>query len=118
MSSEKSNILEQHGQSILASIVLVLLVWVGKTVSDNVIQTATMKAQLSSVVQSIELIRLDLQKSTDDRYRGSDARRDLNAIYTEINKLNSKVERIDREQSSRGPRISRLEAEAREKKGE
>jgi len=86
MSSEISA-WEQHGQSIITSVVLVILVWVGYNVNEN---------SKSSAVVAVEISGLKLQVS------------ELKTV------VNNDVRRIGNEQATRGPRITANETAIRE----
>lgn len=78
---------ERHGQSIIVSIVLILLIWVGSNVNDN--------SKYSAVV-AVEIAGLKYQVS------------ELKSV------VNGDVSRIGNEQATRGPRITANEQAIRD----
>lgn len=108
-----SNSWERHGQSLVAGVLLILLSWVGYTVNENSKKAAVMEIKVESLVQQLYEVRKQLSSGLDDRYRGTDARRDLSAVYDILTSQAQRIDSFGNEQARRGPRIATLEEEVK-----
>lgn len=105
---------ERHGQSVVAGLILLSLAWVGATLNAQVTANAVLTEKLEQLETKFASMELQLIARMDDRYRGSDARRDFAAVWTEIERLRANDERFGSEQNRRGPRIKSLEETVKE----
>ena len=100
---------EKHGQTILAGIVVIILSWVGVTVSDNAKRSAVMGQQIVDLKIQLGDMERSLHAEMADRYRGKDATRDFQAVYKELDRVKGENFTFMKEQAARGPRIQALE---------
>jgi len=113
-SERPATVFERHGQSVVAATALLLLAWVGVTVSDNSKGNAVMLTRIGGL--ELQVTKLEQSISTDmrDRYTSKDAARDFSAAYKEIDRIRDDNSRFMAEQSSRGPRIKSVETQVNE----
>ena len=71
--------LEQHVGTIMQTIVIGLLVWSLKTNVDLITQMGVVQSEVRNLQATVA-------QGTNDRYRGSDAARDLAAVWAELNR--------------------------------
>lgn len=76
--------MEKHLQTALAAILIGLVGWVGVTVSSTATEVAVLKQTVIVLTSTIEKLEARLEVMTDDRYRASDARRDLGRVYERL----------------------------------
>lgn len=82
----RSSIIERHTQTIIVAILLALLLWTGATlltIRDDVITMKVQVAQLQS----------EIRNAGDDRFRGSDWRREREIIEARFNRIELLLER-------------------------
>lgn len=82
----KGTVFERHAQTIIALGVLGLVVWAGNTLLAIKDEVTTLKVQVT-VMQS------QLQNAGDDRFRGSDWRREREIIEQRFNRIEALLER-------------------------
>lgn len=80
--------LEQHVGTIMQVLIVGLLAWSLKT---NV-ETTTQIGILQSEVRNLQLT---VQQGTTDRYRGSDAARDLAAVWSELTRHSARMDKLE-----------------------
>jgi hypothetical protein len=82
----RSSIIERHTQTIIVAILLALLLWAGATlltIRDDVIAMKVQVAQMQS----------DLRNAGDDRFRGTDWRREREIIEQRFGRIEALLER-------------------------
>jgi outer membrane murein-binding lipoprotein Lpp len=72
----------------MQAVVVGLLAWSLKTNVD-------MKADIAVLQTKVEAMNAAITQVTTDRYRGSDAARDLQGVWSEIARLNTRIERCE-----------------------
>ena len=83
--------LEKHAQTIIGSVILALLVWVGTVVAEIPAQNATVNAKLESMQEDIK----DLQQRAGTRYTKADAQRDWFRNDKEISEIKERLKAIE-----------------------
>lgn len=94
----RGSILERHAQTVIVAILLALLLWAGATlltIRDDVI---TMKVQ-------VQQVQSELRNAGDDRFRGSDWRREREIIESRFARIELLLER--HMESANGRRVDR-----------
>ena len=89
-----SNGFERHLQTVLASVAILLMAWVGLTTYNTSVGMATFAERMSWMGDSILKLEKRLQQAAKDRYTRQDAQRDytqnirrFEAIETRVTKL-------------------------------
>jgi len=113
-SERPSTVFERHGQSVVAGIALLLLAWVGLTVSEGEKNNAVMVAKMAGLESQVAKLEQSISTDMKDRYTSKDADRDFKAAYKEIDRIRDDNSRFMAEQSSRGPRIKSVETQVNE----
>ena len=98
MSEEKPSLWEQHAQSITAAITLAVLIGAGTLL-------LTMRDDISSMKTELKFMSEKLNNAGDDRFRGSDWRREKSLLDERFFDLRSQVKELDK-------RVDELEAKA------
>ena len=80
--------LEQHIGTLLQILVAGLLTWSLKTNVDTRYEIGVLQTQVASL-QSV------VNQGTTDRYRGSDAARDMAAIWAEFSRQAARIDRCE-----------------------
>lgn len=102
---------ERHGQTVLASLVLVLLTWVGYNVNENSKSIPVMSAEMTALKDQVKAL---VNSGANDRYRGQDAIRDFSNVSVKIERMGNSIDVFSREQAARGPRLKNMEEDIRE----
>jgi hypothetical protein len=80
-----STTIERHTQTILTTIVLALLAWVGLTVLESSQQITVLRVQVAELTHRID-------ERTGDRYRGDDAKRDFAWRDMRLDELSKRID--------------------------
>ena len=76
--------LEQHIGTILQVLVIALLGWSLQT-------TVTLQKEVGVLQAKLESLQLTMAQGTNDRYRSTDAARDLRAVWDEMGRLDKRM---------------------------
>lgn len=79
---------EQHVGTIMQVLVIGLLGWSLKTSVD-------MRTEIGVLQAKVESLQTTVTQGTNDRYRGTDAARDLAAVWAEIQRLDVRMQRCE-----------------------
>ena len=92
-----ANTFERHLQTVLASIAILLMAWVGLTTYNTSVGMATFAERMSWMGDSILKLEKRLQQASKDRYSRQDAQRDytqntrrFEAIEVRVTKLEAR----------------------------
>lgn len=88
MSDEGGIRLEQHIGTLMQILVVALLGWSLKT-------NVEMTTQMGIVQVKLEALQTTVNQGTQDRYRGSDAAKDFANVWTEINRIEVRIQKIE-----------------------
>lgn len=88
MSDEDKFRLEQHIGTIMQILVVGLLAWSLKT-------NVEMVTQMGIVEVKLEALSTTVNQGTTDRYRGSDAAKDFAGVWAELNRHDSRLQKIE-----------------------
>lgn len=88
MSDEGGIRLEQHIGTLMQILVVALLGWSLKT-------NVEMTTQMGIVQVKLEALQTTVNQGTQDRYRGSDAAKDFSNVWTEINRIEVRIQKIE-----------------------
>lgn len=80
--------LEQHVGTILQVMVVGLLGWSLKTSVD-------LRSEIGILQAKVEAMQTTMAQGTNDRYRGTDAARDFQAVWGELGRLGTRMERCE-----------------------
>lgn len=80
--------LEQHVGTIMQALVIGLLAWSLKTNVD-------MRAEIAVLNAKLEAVQTTIAQGANDRYHGTDAARDFAAVWSEFNRINSRIEKLE-----------------------
>lgn len=86
--------IEQHIGTIMQILVIGLLGWSLKTSVD-------LNQQVGILLVRVSALETLVQQGTQDRYRGSDAARDLGAIRAEFSYLEQRISNLERKHEIR-----------------
>lgn len=86
--------LEQHVGTIMQIMVIALLGWSLKTSVD-------LTGQVGVLLVRVAALETLVSQGTTDRYRGSDAARDLAAVRTEMGYIERRVNRLEAKHGER-----------------
>lgn len=78
--------LEQHIQTVITVVVGALLLWTGSTLVDIKQEVTTLKVQ-------VVMMQSQLQAGVDDRFRGSDWRREKEIIDDKFRRIESELDK-------------------------
>ena len=94
--SNRGTIIERHAQTIIVAILLALLLWAGATLLTIRDDVTTLKVQVAALEGTV-------RSAGDDRFRGSDWRREREIIEARFNRiemlLEKHIEQMDRRNS-------------------
>ena len=88
MMKEEGSILENHIGTIVQASILGVLGWILLTVIGLRTEVGVLQARIASLEASVA-------QGTTDRYRGSDAARDLAAIWQEFDRREVRIKRLE-----------------------
>lgn len=74
-----------------------ITVWVGFSLVDLGKEQVKTSTQLSQVREDMRQVQDQYSRGTSDRYTASEARRDFSTISAHIQKLEERIDRLDRE---------------------
>ena len=104
MSEEKPSLWEQHAQSITAAITLAVLVGAGALL-------LSMRDDISSMKTQLQFMTEKLNSAGDDRFRGSDWRREKQSLderhlqlRSDVQELRKRVDELERASAKNHPR--------------
>lgn len=80
--------LEQHVGTVMQALVIGLLAWSLKTNVD-------MRAEIAVLNAKVEAMSTTIAQGTTDRYRGTDAARDLAAVWAELSRQSSRMDKLE-----------------------
>lgn len=80
--------IEQHVGTIMQAAVIGLLAWSLKTNVELTNQVGILQVQVSALQTTVA-------QGTNDRYRGSDAARDLAAVWGELNRHSARMDGLE-----------------------
>ena len=80
--------LEQHVGTIMQVLIVALLGWSLKTNVELTNQVGILQVQVSALQTTVA-------QGTNDRYRGSDAARDLAAVWGELNRHSARMDGLE-----------------------
>jgi hypothetical protein len=83
---QRRSVIEQHIQTIITAILLALLIWNGTTMLSMRDDVTTLKVQVAGMEGQ-------LKSAGDDRFRGSDWRREREIIEARFNRIESLLEK-------------------------
>lgn len=84
--SNRGTIIERHAQTIIVAILLALLLWAGATLLTIRDDVTTLKVQVAQMEGQ-------LRNAGDDRFRGSDWRREREIIEARFNRIEAILEK-------------------------
>lgn len=80
--------LEQHVGTIMQVLIVALLGWSLKTNVETTTQIGVLQAEVRSLQTTV-------MQGTNDRYRASDAARDLAAVWGELNRHSARMDGLE-----------------------
>ena len=80
--------LEQHIGTIMQVVIVGLLGWSLKANVDTTTQIGILQAEVRALQASVS-------QGTTDRYRGSDAARDLAAVWSELTRHSARMDKLE-----------------------
>lgn len=80
--------LEQHIGTLMQVLIVGLLGWSLKTNVDTTTQIGILQAEVRSLQAAVS-------QGTNDRYRGTDAARDLAAVWSELNRHAVRMDKLE-----------------------
>lgn len=83
--------LEKHVQTVLVGITTALLLWVGSSVSQSRTEIAVLRQEVIGLSSTIE----KLEGRTSERYRSSEAIKDLQLRDNRIDSLESRIKYLE-----------------------
>ncbi len=83
---QQQSVWQQHGQSILSTLVLLAILAVGQTVIGTNSDVRVLSAKFEGLTKIVEA-------GTQDRYTGSDADKDLNHVYERLLQMQLQFEK-------------------------
>ena len=89
VNGEKQSLFEQHAQSIIAGLTLTILIGTGTLLISMRDDLSTMKAEMKFLSEK-------LNQAGDDRFRGSDWRREKTILDERFFELRSKVHDMEK----------------------
>ena len=90
---------EKHVQTVIVAVLLALLLWAGNSLLEIKNDVTTMKVQVATLTSEV-------RSGTDDRFRGTDWRREKQLLDDRFIELRNHVKDID-------GRLDKLEAEVK-----
>ena len=84
--------MERHIQTVAASIVVAILIWVGATLNTSNEQAARLEERLSSLFREVQMLREQL----GNQYTHRDAERDLSAIQARLDEQDKRLIILER----------------------
>lgn len=88
MSDEDGFRLEQHIGTIMQIIVVALLGWSLKTNVELTTQMGIVQAKLESLQSTVN-------QGSQDRYRGMDAAKDFSAVWVQLHRMETRIEKVE-----------------------
>lgn len=92
---ENSTKVEQHIRTVAVGISLVLLTWVGVTLTQNLETLAAMDEKVKHMGADIQELKQQLNRATADRYTWKDAQSDKANINYRISALESRLDKLE-----------------------
>lgn len=83
---------ERHVQTIVTSITLALLLWVGQSLVD-------LRDRLTRFEERVVNLQAQVQQGTDDRFRGTDWRREKERIDERFLEMGRRLDKVDADHS-------------------
>jgi hypothetical protein len=83
---DRRSVIERHAQTIIVAILLALLLWAGATLLTIRDDVTTLKVQVATLEGTV-------RSAGDDRFRGSDWRREREIIEQRFNRIELLLER-------------------------
>ena len=90
---------EKHVQTVIVAVLLALLLWAGNSLLEIKSDVTTLKVQVATLTSEV-------RSGTDDRFRGTDWRREKQLLDDRFIELRTHVKEID-------SRLDRLEGEVK-----
>ena len=90
-----SNNFERHLQTILASVAILLMAWVGLTTYNTSVGMATFAERMSWMGDSILKLEKRLQQASKDKYTRKDAQRDYTQNLRRFQALEARVDKLE-----------------------
>lgn len=84
------SVIERHAQTIIVAVLLGLLLWSGSTLLDIRTDVTTLKVQVGT-------LQGEIRAGTDDRFRGSDWRREKEAVDLRFRHIEDDILRLEAE---------------------
>ena len=95
MAEEKSPALERHAQTIIGTIVIGLIIWVGNTVTSNQGAIIRFTERVSYLTETVAKLEKSIEKAGDDRYTAKDAIRDHQVIKDQIFSVHGRLRALE-----------------------
>ena len=86
---------ERHLQTILASVAILLMAWVGLTTYNTSVGMATFAERMSWMGDSILKLEKRLQQASKDRYSRQDAQRDYTQNMRRFETIEARVTKLE-----------------------
>jgi hypothetical protein len=86
--SAQVSVMEQHIGTILQVTVIGLLGW-------SLVTTVDLRTDIGVMKAKMEAVQTTLAQGTSDRYRGSDAVRDLKIVWDEFNRHDTRLKTLE-----------------------
>lgn len=93
--------LERHITAGVAAVMLALLGWVGFSMIDLGKEQVKTTTQLTQVRDDMRNLQDQYIRGTADRYTASEARRDLAIVNAAMQRLDERIERVERAERKR-----------------
>lgn len=84
--TQRASLIEQHLQTIITAVLLALLLWTGNTLLDIRQKVTTLEVQ-------VQVMQSQLQSGVDDRFRGSDWRREKEILDDRFKRIEAEIDK-------------------------
>lgn len=93
--AEVANTYERHFQTLIVGLTLVVLSWVGVTITNNSKTIARMDERSIAMEKTIEELGKQVNVATQDRYTWQDAKSDQRAFEARLSALEKRIEALE-----------------------
>ena len=95
MAEGRSPALERHAQTIIGTVVIGLILWVGNTVTSNQGAIIKFTERLTYLTDSVAKLEKSIEKAGEDRYTSKEADKDHEIIKEKLDSLNNRLHTLE-----------------------
>jgi hypothetical protein len=100
---ERAVPMERHIQTLIGAVLIGLVFWMGTTLNNTSTGMAVLDERVATLTGEVTALRTQVANGIDDRYRKTDASRDLARVWNHFAAVDDQLDELERRIESAHP---------------